>query len=283
MNAGASCVKGNPWTELAIREVERARDLWAGCQFDAAVRVLREVAPRVPHRLRFEAIADLADAIAARHRLDFRQALIPLSRLMGRLPALCDGRDRHGLLEFVDAARTICDACSKDTASVTFLCELLDNALRTAGQARFEDAAARLYRVMEMQGQLWLSEMTDGIFTSGSKPENAARLPDALRALEFCQPDEHGDIRLSLEQLFLALASLGHDRAKGIAADNALGKWSRWRPATEKRNTSILAHGVLPIGGDGFNQMKALAKDFLGFDLAREANPIPTLDPRWVE
>jgi hypothetical protein len=29
--------------------------------------------------------------------------------------------------------------------------------------------------------------------------------------------------------------------------------------------------------------MKQIATDFLGFDLTRETNPIPPLDPRWFE
>jgi len=276
--------QGNPWSQLAIREIERARDLWAGHQFEGVARVLREVAPRVSHRLRFEAIADLAEAMAARHRLDFRTAFTVLSRLVGRLPALFDGRDNFGLIRFAREVREICEACSKDIASVTFLCELLDNALRTAAQGRFEDAAARLYRVMEMQGQLWLSEMTDGSFTNGRcKAADMAKLPATLTSLDFCRPDERGEIKLSLEQIFLALAALGHERAKAVTLDLALERKSRWRAATEKRNTSILAHGVLPIGREGFEQMKTLTLDFFQFDLARESNPIPPLDPRWLE
>jgi hypothetical protein len=101
--------------------------------------------------------------------------------------------------------------------------------------------------------------------------------------LPFCQPDARGEIKLSLEQSFLALAALGHERARAIAADIALDKKSRFRAATEKRNASILAHGVQPIGRDGFEQMKQIATDFLGFDLTREAYPIPPLRQQWFE
>ncbi len=282
--------QGNPWNELAIREVERARDLWTDCQFEVAARVLRGVAPRVPHRLRFEAIADLADAMAARHRLDFHHAFGLFSRLKGRIPPLLDGRESHGLLELLDEVRPICEECSKDTASATFLRELLDNTFRTAAQGRFEDAAARLYRAMEMQGQIWLAEMTGGVFTNGKcKSGNAAKIAGAFKALPFCQAaTEDSDIKLSLEQIYFALAVLGHERSRQIVADiefvDPAGKTrSRWRAATEKRNSSILAHGVQPIGAEGFEQMKQLAKEFLGFDLAREANPIPPLDARWLE
>ncbi len=279
----------NPWTALAIREVERARDLWAGCQFDVAVDVLGAAAPKVPHRLRFEMMANVADAMAARHRLDFRNAKNLLNPLQGRLPPLFDGRGDYGLHNFVGIARDICDTCAREVASTAFMRELLDNALRTASQSRFEDAAARLYRAMEMQGQLWLAEATDDLFVQGRcKGENTDKIPQAIRALDFCRPDEDGGIRFSLEQCFRALAALDHPYAAAIVADlenrDKAGKiQSLWRTATEKRNTSILAHGVLPIGKEGFDQMKQLATDFLGFDLSQEANPIPPLDPRWLE
>ena len=281
--------QGNPWSELATREIERAQDLWASCQFDGATKVLREVATRVPHRLRFEAVADVADAMAARHRLDFLQAFKLLSPLVSKLPPLFGGLPDHGLRTQIIAIRAICDACSKDAASESFLREILDNALRTADQGRFEDAAARLYRAMEMQGHLWLAETTGGLFVNGRcKAENAGRIPEALRALPFCQPAVAGaSVDLSMELSFRALHALGEVRVARMVEDIAMAdsgskSASRWRRATEKRNTSILAHGVQPIGEDGFAQMKQLATEFLGFQLEQEANPILPLDLRWL-
>lgn len=273
--------QGNPWSELATREIERARDLWASCQFDGAAKVLREVATRVPHRLRFEAVADVADAMAARHRLDFPQAFKLLSPLVSKLPPLFDGLPDHGLRTQIIAIRAICDACSKDAASESFLREILDNALRTADQGRFEDAAARLYRAMEMQGQIWLTEATEGAFVNG-KLRTGSALPEPLADLPFCKPDECGEVNLSLERLYIALHQLGHDRAARVTADIKLGGKSLWRQATQERNTSILAHGVRAIGEDGFSVMKKQASEFLGFALESEANPILPLDPRWL-
>ncbi len=279
----------NPWTQLALREIERARDLWAGCQFEPAAAVLRTVAPRVPLPLRFEAMSTLAEGMAARHRLDFSEAARRLREAIGRLRPIFEADPTRGPLPLAEATLKLCEACTQTATSQTLLRELLDNALRTAAQGRYEDAAARLYRAMEMQGQLWLAEATGGLFANGRcKPENVAQLPDAMKSLPFCQPDDSGDIKLSLEQTFRALAALGHQRARAIVADldakDPTGKTrSRFRAATEKRNSSILAHGVLPIGRDGFDQMKTIATEFLDFDLAHEANPILPLDPRWFE
>lgn len=281
--------QANPWSQLAIREVERACDLWDACEFEAAARVLREVAPRVPAQQRFLAFAELAEGMAARHRLDFHEAAKRLRPLIRRISLIFEAYSTATPLPLVQHTLDLCEACTCNKASDVFLRELLDNALRTARQGRYEDAAARLYRAMEMQGQIWLAEATGGLFINGKcKEEHLPLLPEQVRNLDFCKPDEHGEIKLGLEQVFRALAALGHERARRIVADietkNADGETaSRWRAATEKRNAGILAHGVTPVGKDGFEEMKRIATEFLGFDLEHEANPIPPLDPQWFK
>jgi len=274
----------NPWSELAIREIERACDLWSSCQFEIAAQVLHQVARRVPSRNRFETLATLADAMAARHRLDFSEACRHLHSAIGRLRIIFEANPSTSPLPFAEETHTICKECTQSTANNVLLRELLDNTLRTAAQGRYDDAAARLYRAIEMQAQLWLQELTNGLFINGRcKPEKTSQLPSTLKNLPYCQPDSRGEIKLSLEQCYQALAQLGHKRATHIVSDLALGHNSRLRSATEKRNSSILAHGVQPIGKDGFNEMKQIATDFLGFDLTREAHPIPPLQLHWFE
>jgi len=276
--------QGNPWEELAVREGERAKVLWDQHHYEAAAGVLSETAPRVARRLRFEALAEVARGMAARHRMDFGGARSHLHGARGRLRPMFEGREDAGLLEMVGTALEICESCAEGGDGELLLRELLDNALRTAGQGRYEDAAARLYRAMELQGQLWLEKATDGLMRHGRcSAEKWSALPEALKALPFCRPDEGGSVRLSLEQVFRALAALGDEQALGIVADLEQGVHSRWRRATEKRNAGILAHGITPVGREGFEEMKQLATDFLGFDLTRESHPIPKFDLRWLE
>lgn len=272
--------QANPWADLAVREVERARALWAGYLFDAAAQVLHGTAKRVPNRIRFETMAEVADAMAARHRLDFKKASEGFGRASKAIPALYDGQEDWGLLEFVRSGIRLSSSCSGGMATRELLRELLDNCLRSAAQSRFEDAAARLYRAMEMQAQIWLAEATKNAFING-KMQPGTRLPDQLENLDCFRSAEKAEIKLGLDSIFRALACLSHDYAGKIAADIDAGPKSRWHQATEKRNTSILAHGVSSIGKEGFEAMKKLATEFLGFDLGKEANPVPPLDPRW--
>ena len=279
--------QANPWAELALREIEWAGILWAANQFDEVARLLRKVAPQVPQPLRFEAMATLADGLAARQRLDFPSARGLLKTAQGRLRPMFEAQSDGGPLPWLALVLARCERCAQPGAGPEILSELLDNTLRTAAQARHEDAAARLYRAMELQGQLWLAEVSGGCFQNGRcRAERVAELPKTLRSQPMCQPGPDGDIKLSLELCFRALNAVGDPRVKAIVTDldrqDAAGKTaSRWRAATEKRNASILAHGLEPVGASGFDQMKRLAGEFLGFDLQRENLPTPPLEPSW--
>jgi CRISPR-associated protein (TIGR02710 family) len=270
----------NPWSALAIREVERARDLWGLLHFDAAARVLQDVAPRVPQRLRFETLALVAEGTAARHRLDFAAARDRLGKARRNLPGLFDGRDDFGLCEFVGQSLKLVEACGREQSlsrgeerPLNLFRELLDNAIRTARQDRFEDAAARLYRAMEMQGQIWLAEATNNLFWNSKCPgADFDKFSEALKALDFCRPAQGSDITLNQTETYRALAALGNERAQAIVADLEAGRAdgkssSRWRAVTEKRNTSILAHGLKAVTEKGFE----------------EVNPIPPLNARWFD
>jgi CRISPR-associated protein (TIGR02710 family) len=285
--------QGNPWQELAIREIERARDLWRHAIYEGAAAVLRDVGGRAAKPVLFEKTARLCDATAARHRLDFAAAQKLFGQLKRSLPDLFagseHGRPPENLVAFTESSLKICAACAgKQPSSESLLAELLDNALRTAAQGRYEDAAARLYRAMELQGQLWLSNATGGLFKNGQcRRADADKLPSALKQwLDEQHPATPSDadaIKLSLEQLFHALARTDAAGKVGkIIEDLALDKASRLRHATQHRNTSILAHGTSAIGAEGFYDMKAIASEFFAFDLASERHPFPEFDFNWL-
>jgi CRISPR-associated protein (TIGR02710 family) len=273
----------NPWTELALREIERARDLWAGCNLDAAADLLESVARHHPQKLLFQNIAAVARGTAQRHRLDFKAALETLGGLHHSLPALFDGRDDDGLLAFVDGAKRVCGACAK-TAVVhqSLLDELLDNTLRTASQNRFEDAAARLYRCMEMQLQIWLDRESGGLFKNGTCKRAVNELPPPFQGSPRLQPHPRsGEIELGMEGMAFELARIGFPRAQRLADDLQLGKESRLGSVATMRNKGILAHGVRAVGEQGFDEFKGVAAEFFGFELSQQRNPVPPLSPAW--
>lgn len=284
----------NPWAVLAVRELGRIADLWKGLQFEAAASLLRTTAGQVPkiNKVRFQTFAKVADAMAARHRLDLREARALLESVhdtqkeVTPMGALFDGREDFELLSQLEAIQGVMRKCLENGgANTTLLRELLDNALRTASQGRYEDAAARLYRALEMQGQLWLKETSRGFFESGrckaDKVEALFTTFPELDREQWGKTDRDGRLNLGLEQLFRCLCALKDARALRIVEDMDT-KGSRIRSVTKTRNEGILAHGVASVGQAGFEEMKKIAQEFFGMDFSQEAHPMLAFDLRWL-
>lgn len=120
------------------------------------------------------------------------------------------------------------------------LCEdLWWNAQRRAGQAMFDDAVARLYRLAEaaVQARLFARH---GIETGKVPPDRLP--PDYLRSRPTLQPASHsGCYRLALSDARALLARL--EPGSPVA-----GWWAEGLPPWQsRRNNSILAHGFSPM------------------------------------
>jgi len=119
------------------------------------------------------------------------------------------------------------------------LSDLLANARRRMEEGKFDDAAARLYRLVEMIGQIEIQRLC------GAKTDNFPReeVPEALREeYEHRYRDEKGKLKLPLEATYRVLSERGSDTGRRFFQDR--GRFSNLQQA---RNLSILAHGVTPI------------------------------------
>lgn len=149
--------------------------------------------------------------------------------------------------------------------TVNLLADLVSNAARRAQEGAFDDAVARLYRATEMLAQLRLEGR--GLKTDDL---DVARLPSGLREkYEALREDgPKGKVKLGLRKAYDLLCDLddplGRDFAQATGLDRAL----------QKRNQSLLAHGLRPVGESDYNALRdelvALARRTLGeeFDAA---------------
>ncbi len=126
---------------------------------------------------------------------------------------------------------------------IYMLLDLLHNAKRRIDGERYDDALARLYRVVELISQVLL--LSYGIDDNEEKIR-FADLKKLLRKQDIStyarKSDRNGIIRIGLRYKFLLLEDLG---LKGAA---------RWYSDLQEyimvRNDSILAHGLTPVPGD---------------------------------
>ena len=124
--------------------------------------------------------------------------------------------------------------------------DLLNNAQRRASQERFDDAVARLYRATEMVAQIRLSR-EHGL---DSNKLTLNDLPEDLRSGYEPFVRDKDKVLLGLRESFGLLNRLGDQAGrlfldKGNAVINAL----------TTRNNSILAHGIKPVGREGYEKV----------------------------
>lgn len=288
--------QANPWRELAVRELDHAATLWATQQYEAVAALLRRAKGQVPREQRpaFDRIIDLARALSNRLDLQLPKAAQALRKLADKLvnqppPSSASTEKSHTvLLDFCQraAVRFAGSAALQGPATDprAQLRELLDNALLTARLGRHDDAAARLYRALELFGQNELSRLTDGAFYLGRLKTET--IPPALADFSLFAVTnglEAAQRGMALENIYRALAHLKHPAGQRAVTDfdGPVSLKTPWRQATQRRNQSILAHGLQPVGQEGFETLAALVADYTGEDTSQVDIEAPVFNAAW--
>jgi CRISPR-associated protein (TIGR02710 family) len=125
--------------------------------------------------------------------------------------------------------------------------DLLFNSARRAQEGKYDDAAARIYRAVEMLAQIEF-EAEFKCSTSSIKLEN---LPEKVRlhAEQNCLNKNNDFVQAGLFQTFQMLA-LNGNKTGILFTDNLID----FRKLLDIRNNSILAHGANPISKDDFDK-----------------------------
>ena len=134
--------------------------------------------------------------------------------------------------------------------------ELINNARRRIEDQRFDDAAARIYRALELYGQICF-EKKIGSSNDKVKP---GKIPDQLRDefnRKYLDP-QLGLMKLPLQATFAVLRVAGHEA--GIRFFSFEDKIKNIQIA---RNKSILAHGIQPVTEHAARSILDTVTDFV--------------------
>jgi CRISPR-associated protein (TIGR02710 family) len=128
--------------------------------------------------------------------------------------------------------------------------DLLSNARRRYRQHKYDDAVARLYRALEMVGQVAFEQRT-GCSTSRVDEE---KIPALLREEYTARYGykEAGKLKLGLFATFNVLAEMGD--SAGLAFRN---NERELRKLLDARNLSILAHGKNPVERETYESLES--------------------------
>lgn len=170
------------------------------------------------------------------HANDLSDA-IPFNRIFLQTMIELEGKEDAGLSK-IEQSRV------RQEKYLFILVDLLNNAKRRIDGERYDDAIARLYRVVELLSQvLLLNWSIDDI-------EGKIHFTDLRKILHnkkdislyARRADRKGVIRIGLRSKFMLLDDLGMDGAGSY--------YEHLEPFLRIRNDSILAHGLSPVRGD---------------------------------
>ena len=142
------------------------------------------------------------------------------------------------------------------------LVDLINNVNRRIEEGKYDDAVARLYRVIELIAQIKLAE--EGLDDLSEKKftieDLKKRKVDISRYEEYA--GDNGRLKLGLENKFKLLKYMGWGEADKMYLEN-----NKLKDLLKKRNSSILAHGLEPVEKETakelFEEVKEYAKIIL--------------------
>lgn len=214
------------------------RNCWKRYAYSEAETGLKAVKPPANNVLRSELnrFRELSKAFAEWDNFNHGAALEILQRYAPKLP--------NRLKPYIGMAMRLNDQDEKKQEGAK-LYDLYLNALRRAEQGRFDDAIARIYRLVEWTAQ-WLLKQHCGIDTANVPEEE---IPVGVQLSR--NRDEQWQAGL-----FNAWQLVGL-KTQGAAARFIKDEENRLQNHIKSRNESILAHGFLPVKCDHWNEFAA--------------------------
>jgi len=256
----------DPLELFAVEEKRRIGQHFNSCQYDAARTRLDDLLPRLPEPQRsvLLAVQQVVAGYAAWDRFDHRAAL----RVLGAGRAQLDERARlTGAREYGEVLAITSDnvaalaALDRDTKGfkrlhLSLVGDLVANAERRLAERKFDDAVARLYRAIEMRGQVAF-EAAFGVLTNKVR---AVNLPEPIRDdyVARYRDAERDVLKLPLEATYRALGAANDPVGLAFAE-----RYDEIRQLQGARNDSILAHGLQPLGEERARRMLEVALAFL--------------------
>ncbi len=236
----------NPWDALGYQVVEDAVSVFnhggyaaAAALLDAAVRNADK--PEVKREL--STLKALIDAYAAWDRFDHKKAhqhFDDAIKNRNDLEAIFPHAPRALWARLERRRDHVAQLASQIEPAAAWVEDLLHNARRRASEKRYDDAVARLYRVLEALAQVRLREQHN---LPGTAAVPLDRIPEPLRT-RWASRADNGAVALGLQDDYALLDALGDPLGQAFIS---AGLADRGKSPLVARNQSILAHGFQPV------------------------------------
>ena len=211
----------------------RTRQNFNSNRFMACIEILNYIVDMNIHK---DSLLNLCKAYYSWDNVDFEKAYNYLKNVDTNAIEFSDIKNE--LNGNLNALGIIVNSRSENLKNCYILASLINNARGKAEDYRYDDAIARLYRSLELIAQIRLTKYTlksSDIDVSMLKQHDVSQ--DFIEELE--KTTEDGKIRTGLVKDYLLLNELGDELGKYYVENE-----SKIKNITQKRNNSILAHGL---------------------------------------
>jgi len=259
----------NPWSAFAEEERRQVVLLFNRHRYSAVVEIIRIATDRdLPREITeyFRFVQPLATGLSLWDQFNHKEAASSLAEGIKRL------RDYAGnyadpkweeMLAGMECCKKMLDGILRDTHGLSrfhyvLIDDLLNNARRRMTDSRYDDAAARIYRALELYGQIVFMKVA-GCSNSNVPLE---KIPEPIRnefIRKYADP-QTGTIRLPLQATFRFLQAARHE-----AGIRFFQKIAEIKKIQNNRNESILAHGINPVGVNAAESIFRIVSEFVGF------------------
>jgi hypothetical protein len=235
----------NGWEIYCVQQMEVVRDLFNNFEFAPAAKILKtlpiqypistELKQKINHWLNYCQAFEAWDAFNHQQAMNllapYQSEMVPQWIFLKSVLGITRG---HGY-EFVE--------------------DLLLNAERCIFTNRFDDAAARLYRSLEMLAQIRLGQLEPAIDTSDV---DIQLVPKELQPSFLKMMDDKENIKIGLSMDYELLQALGDPLGMAYFAHK-----NEFLTNLTIRNQSILAHGNSPVTKHDVSQMYVIVTNLL--------------------
>jgi len=241
----------NPWSAFAEEEKRQIVTLFNSRRYASAIEILNLCRRELPAQIEtfFKVVRFLANGFLFWEQFRHREALDCLKKGSDALDHYIKHfpDDGYRLLKAELAAHIgfLSQLMEKTKGMQVFdvilVKELINNARRRIADTRYDDAAARIYRALELYGQICF-EKKIGCPTDKVKP---SRMPQELgdEFMRKYRDPRTGMMKLPLQATFEVLKAAGHEEgARFFQYEKKI------KNIQSNRNHSILAHGIRPVG-----------------------------------
>jgi CRISPR-associated protein (TIGR02710 family) len=258
-----------PWQQYLLVEQQRLALYFNNYLFAAAKTIANRLATtlREPDRFLYQAMAKIIEGYALWDRFQYWDAVefLQVGLKDFKIRSQYDEHNKPILDKFtaqigknLGFLKRICpekqgvDKVTSDF-SLLHIVDMLANAERRYEENKFDDAIIRLYRSLEMVGQVAFEKQ----FECSPGDVNSARLPDSVQVwLPKYRNERDGKIKLPLYALFSALKA-----AESKVAAQFFSNEKKILDLITARDHSILAHGVNIIKQSSFEEMDKILRN----------------------